>query len=114
MRIIMAFCLVFMALTPKSEASYSGIERQKYGCAAKKPKNCLFLGAMYEDGTDVPQDYVKAYMSYSLAEFFGKPEVSKSAVKLRDLVAKIMTAEQITEAQNLASECMANNLENCL
>ncbi len=36
-----------------------------------------------------------------------------NAVKGRDLVAKLMTQQQVAEAQKLARECQAQKFKNC-
>ncbi len=58
------------------------------------------LGAMYYFGRGIPQNYVQAYMWWCLSAAQG----DKEAMKSRDRLAKEMTADQITEAQKLASE----------
>ena len=59
------------------------------------------LGTMYELGTGVPQDYVRAYMWLSLV---AAPGERIYASESRDRIARHMTAQQIAEAQKLASE----------
>jgi len=61
------------------------------------------LGVMYENGLGVTQDYVLAHMWHNLAAAKGY----KDALKLRDIVAKSMTAAQIARAQHLAHEWTA-------
>ena len=56
---------------------------------------------MYELGTGVPQDYVLAYMWFSLV---AAPGERIYASESRDRVARHMTAQQIAEAQKLARE----------
>ncbi len=63
------------------------------------------LGLMYDDGQGVPQDYVEAHMWYNLAAS-GLPP-GEDRAKNQDIVAKLMTPAQISEAQRLASEWMA-------
>ena len=58
------------------------------------------LGLMYYQGQGVPQDYVKSYMWFNLAEKGGV----KFGVDPRDTLAKNMTPEHIAEAQKLARE----------
>jgi len=60
---------------------------------------------MYVDGQGVPQDYVLAHLWYNLAASrLTDPNRRVRAVEVRDLVARMMTAEQIAEAQRLARE----------
>jgi TPR repeat protein len=58
------------------------------------------LGSMYQIGSGVEQDYVKAYMWYYLSATQGwrGPEF------LRAQLEKVMTPDQIAEAQKLARE----------
>ncbi len=58
------------------------------------------LGQMYRRGQGVKQDYVRAYVWWELAVAKGKEQARKG----RDIVAKLMTAKQIAEAQKLARE----------
>ena len=56
------------------------------------------LGILYAKGQGVPQDFVRAYMWFTLAGSFGNSE----SAKYRDIVASHMTPAQIAEAQRLA------------
>lgn len=67
------------------------------------------LGWRYFFGEGVVQDYVKAHMWYNVAAANG----FDSAVMGRDKVAKLMTAEQIAEAQKRASACVDSGYKNC-
>ena len=65
------------------------------------------LGAMYNNGQGVPQDYVAAHMWFNLAAASGDKlavEVRERAAEGRERVAKEMTPAQIAEAQKLARE----------
>ncbi len=62
------------------------------------------LGYMYRDGKGVPQDYAQAHMWYNLASANLTGDARVRAINSRDLVAKVMTREQIAEAQRLALE----------
>jgi len=55
------------------------------------------LGRLYETGQGVPHDAIAAHMWFSLAAEHG----DKDAAKARDVVARVMTSEQITKAQQL-------------
>ena len=61
------------------------------------------LGAMYYNGQGVPRDYVMAYMWFNLAAAQGQ-EVAKVASGLRNISERVMTPEQIAEAQRLSRE----------
>ena len=58
------------------------------------------LGSMYARGEGVPEDYVKAYMWWSLAKAQGH---NHSADNL-DIVKKEMNTDQIGEPQKLATK----------
>jgi hypothetical protein len=60
----------------------------------------LFLGIMYAEGLGVPQDYVRAYMWFSLSAAQGE----QRAVKKLEMVESKMTPAQISEAQKLARD----------
>jgi len=58
------------------------------------------LGVMYRDGEGTPQDYVLAHKWPNLAAASGNKEAADS----RDTTAKMMTPQQISEAQKMARE----------
>ncbi len=62
-----------------------------------------FLGGMYYFGQGVPNDYVLAHMWANLAAAKGVNE----SVKMRDNLERLMTPQQIAEAQRLAREWKA-------
>jgi TPR repeat protein len=63
------------------------------------------LGAMYENGQVVPPDYVTAYMWFSFAAAGAQEGYLRvSFIRVRDDVAKLMTSDQIAEAQRVARE----------
>jgi uncharacterized protein len=59
-----------------------------------------YLGKLYAKGQGVPQDYVQSYMWFDLAVARGGSTAGKS----RDATAKLMTPDQITQAQRLSRE----------
>ena len=59
------------------------------------------IGEMYELGTGVPQDYLLAYMWFSLVASHG---TRPYAIRARDRVAQQMTPDQIAQAERLAHE----------
>jgi TPR repeat protein len=58
------------------------------------------LGLMYVRGQGIRKNYVEAHKWWSLAEAKG----DRSAGKNRQVVEKLMTPEQLAEAQRRASE----------
>ena len=67
------------------------------------------LGVMYASGNGAAQNYIQAHVWFNLAAAQG----DKEAVEGRDRVAKQMTPQQITQAQKLATECLARNYKGC-
>lgn len=58
------------------------------------------MGVMYWDGTGVTQNHVMSYMLNILAAAQGH----ESAQNNRDIMLKILTRDQIAEAQEMATE----------
>jgi TPR repeat protein len=73
---------------------------QWYQVAADEdlPEAQYNLGVMYKEGQGVPRDLVQAHMWFNLAAGNGHED----ALRARSMVAKMMTASQIAEAQHLA------------
>jgi TPR repeat protein len=67
------------------------------------------LGVLYQTGLGVAQDYVKAHSWFNLAAALG----NTNAVNFRDIAASLMTQQQISQAQNLARECLARQFKDC-
>lgn len=71
------------------------------------------LGAMYNSGQGVPQDYVRAHMWINIANVNADSEKQKLYIGQRNQVAEHMTAQQISEAQELARKCTINKFKGC-
>jgi TPR repeat protein len=69
----------------------------------------LNLGVMYGTGKGLLQDYIKAHALYNLSATKG----NATAMKNRDIVAKLMSPQQIADAQKLARDCLARNFKGC-
>lgn len=67
------------------------------------------LGEMYYDGRGVLQNHVMAHMWFNVAASNGY----EFASLYRDRLAKLMTAADISKAQQLAIECVARNYKGC-
>ena len=67
------------------------------------------LGVMYGNGQGVPQDYLLAHMWYNISSANG----NENGAKNRSIVAKNMTAQDISAAQAMARDCMSSNYQNC-
>ena len=67
------------------------------------------LGVMYELGSGVALDLVRAYVWYDLATFNG----FKQSQTRRNLMETAMSAEQITQAKALARRCRYSNYQEC-
>ena len=65
----------------------------------------LNLGALYQNGDGVPMDYVQAYMWYTLAVAAFPPGADGDrAARNRDQVARRMSPDEISRAQQMAAE----------
>jgi TPR repeat protein len=67
------------------------------------------LGAMFYAGQGVIQNYLYAHMWSNIAAISGDAD----SVYNRDVVAKKMTAADISKAQDLASACIQKNFKGC-
>ena len=67
------------------------------------------LALMYDKGQGVAQNYVKAHMWFNLVAVSGDNDAIEERVK----VARRMTAQQIAQAQQMASACQASHYKNC-
>jgi TPR repeat protein len=67
------------------------------------------LGMTYVTGQGSFKDNVYAHMWWSIAAASG----DKDAVKNRDIMAKRMTAADISESQGLARACVVNMFKDC-
>jgi hypothetical protein len=63
------------------------------------------LGVMYATGQAVPQDYVQAYMWFSISLAHGNGMSANN----RERAAALMTPAQIAEAEKLAQECKSGS-----
>lgn len=78
--------------------------------AANKDIDAQFnLALMYERGRGIAQNLTQAHVWFNLAAAQG----DKEAAEQRNRVAKMMTSQQITQAQKLATECLARNYKRC-
>ena len=71
------------------------------------------LGVMYNNGWGIPQDYVLAHMWFNIAASLVPSDILEEWAEARSDIAKLMTPEQIAEAQKLARECVAKNYKGC-
>lgn len=71
------------------------------------------FGRIFGRGQGSPQDYVRAYMWFSLAVGHLTGDEQKLAPEYRDQVAGLMTPAQIAEAQRLTSQCQARQFKGC-
>ena len=67
------------------------------------------LAFMYDNGQGVPRDYLLAHMWYNISSANG----NENGAKNRSIVAKNMTAQDISAAQAMARDCMSSNYQNC-
>jgi TPR repeat protein len=69
----------------------------------------LNLGINYSLGLGVPQNVELSYVWLSIAAANGQV----NAVKARDLVSRLLTYQEISEAQDIASRCLNSNYKDC-
>ena len=67
------------------------------------------LGLMYTNGQGVTQDYVRAHMWFNVAAVYGHPDGAKNSA----IVTKLMTAQQIAQARQLAFDCQQRKFKGC-
>ena len=67
------------------------------------------LGLVHATGQSVIQDNVYAHMWWNLAAASG----SEGARNNKDTLAKLMTPQDISKAQDLARECVKKNYKDC-
>ena len=67
------------------------------------------IGFLYQNGLGVLQDNLYVHMWWNVAASIGH----ESAPKNRDIIVKEMTPTDISEAQQLARECVAKNYKGC-
>ncbi len=67
------------------------------------------LGLMYYNGKGVPQDNIRTHMWRNIAALSGH----EYAAEYRESVASKMTSTDISAAQKLARECVAENYKGC-
>ena len=92
------------------EQNYKEAEKwYRLAAEAGWPPSQNNLGHMYELGLGVIQSKHLGYMWYTFAAEQGV-ELAKEN---RDILAKSMTPSQITEAEELAKKCLAQNYKNC-
>ena len=70
--------------------------------ASGDPAALLAYGALFKEGKGVQADPVEAYMWLTLAANPRNGDVYKTAIQIRDGVARGMTPEQIAEAEQRA------------
>lgn len=87
----------------------TALQKFRIGAAKKDSLSQYNLGVMYDKGQGVPQDYVRAHLWSNLSAVSG----DANSIKLRDMIASLMTPQQIAEAQKIARDCQAQNFKGC-
>jgi uncharacterized protein len=67
------------------------------------------LAVMYSSGLGVSRDYLRAHMWFNLSASANED----GAAQGRDAVAKLMTPQQVIQAQKMASNCLKSNYKDC-
>jgi TPR repeat protein len=73
------------------------------------------LAFMYHDGQGAPRNYPLAYMWFDLAasHFPADSQDFKDARDARDLTGKLMSAEDVANAEAMAQRCQGQKYKNC-
>jgi TPR repeat protein len=82
----------------------------RMAAAQGDPKAQYNLGFMYANGEGVPKNLPRGYMWWSLSSNNGEAAAWASL----NALSKMMTAEQIAEAQTMARNCEASNYKKCI
>ena len=64
---------------------------------------------MYYDGEGVPENYLAAYVWYSVSAAKGN-QIAKNNI---EIVKNVLTNEQLVQGQVLASKCFESNFKDC-
>ena len=67
------------------------------------------LGVLYLKGEGVIKDQTKAYMWFNISAANG----NETSAKIRDLIEKKMSSDEISFAQKLSRECIKKQYKNC-
>jgi len=70
------------------------------------------LGLAYESGQGVPQNYMRAYVWYSVAAAQGG-DLRELAADSRDVVGTYLAATDLVAAQALATKCFESEYKDC-
>ena len=100
-------------LYDKAQEDYAKAREWYEKAAAQRHADAQFnLGWLYAYARGVPQDYVRAYMWWSLAAQ-STSNAEESEESMLDKVARRMTPAQIAEAQRLSQRCQAQQYTGC-
>ena len=69
----------------------------------------LNLGVMYANGEGVPQNNVRAPMGWSVSAAQGHEDARAN----RDIIAQLLTPEQLTRGQGRATRCFESDYKDC-
>ena len=78
-------------------------------CCSGEYKRTGESASMYYEGEGVAENSVRSHMWLNIAAAQGDPD----AARMRDIVSKGMTAQQLTEAQAMALKCATSNYKQC-
>ena len=63
----------------------------------------LSLGTMYVNGRGVPRSFVEAYKWFTIVALSDRRTAVGQALEVRDLIAQLMTPEQVDRAEQIAA-----------
>ena len=93
----------------KSGNHYEAIKLFRRSAEAGNLQALNSMGVSYEFGKGVLQDNILAHMWYNVASASGNTRSGE----FRDYLLKQMTPADISEAQEMARECMTTNYKKC-
>ena len=68
---------------------------------------------MYAKGMGVPRDLLRTYMWFKLSASLESGESSKNASQNLDAMKKVLTSEQMAQAEEMDKACLISKYKNC-
>lgn len=112
--------LGFMFMSEDSFQNYKKAKELLLLAAGQADSKAMFgLGFLYFKGRGVPFDPIRAYMWFNIVMLFEAEESILDqddiniAKDIRTKLTKVMSSDQINEAQELSMRCVMKKLKNC-
>lgn len=71
------------------------------------------LGIFYHEGYGVSQDFIRAYMWFTIATSSENYEIAKAAKDKRDKIDPWMTSAELAHAQEMVRRCQQSKFTDC-